>query len=191
MWERRISWRGRGQCQMQSLIRLGGGVGGLSTGPERHGNDSHLQEPREALAAVASRLLSVSVRVGSVDMEETSLVGEDVDPWCWGLLLTVAPVLWGTGRDPWSTRLLRDSWMNQEQQSLRTREDIQSSNLEMSPFLAKMSNLKRLFWAEILLHELQKLPVQRVQQLWLKVSYVRRKPLKPEPEKVARWTDVL
>lgn len=80
---------------MQSLIRLGGGVRvGLSTGPERRGNDSHLQEPREALAAVASRLLSVSVRVGSVDMEEeTSLVGEDVDPWCWGLLLTVAPVL--------------------------------------------------------------------------------------------------
>lgn len=34
-----------------------------------------------------------------------------------------------------------DSWMNQEQQSLRARED----NLEMSPFLVKMSNLKSLF----------------------------------------------
>lgn len=30
-------------------------------------------------AAAASRLLSVSVRVRSVDMEETSLAGEDVD----------------------------------------------------------------------------------------------------------------
>lgn len=68
--------------------------------------------------------------------------------------------------------------MNQEQESLRMREDVRSSNLEMSLFLVKMSNLKRLFWAKI---ELQKLPVQRVQQLWLKVSYVKRKPLKLEP----------
>lgn len=55
-----------------------------------------------ALAAAAavlavSRLLLVSVRVESVDMEETSLVEEEVEVWCWwccwGLLLTVAPVL--------------------------------------------------------------------------------------------------
>lgn len=49
-----------------------------------------------AAAPAVSRLLSVSVRVGSVDMEETS-VEEDVEVWCWwccwGLLLTVAPVL--------------------------------------------------------------------------------------------------
>lgn len=57
--------------------------------------------------------------------------------------------------------------MNQEQESLRTRGDVRSSSREMSPFLVKMSNLKRLFWAEILLRELQKLPVQRVQQLRL------------------------
>lgn len=40
-----------------------------------------------ATAAVLaiSRLLSVSVSVGSVDMEETSLaeVEEDVEGWCW------------------------------------------------------------------------------------------------------------
>lgn len=80
-----------------------------STGPGGGGDDSHLQKPRGAVAAAAaavggmpaaapavSRLLSVSVRVGSVDMEETS-VEEDVEAWCWwccwGLLLTVAPVL--------------------------------------------------------------------------------------------------
>lgn len=45
------------------------------------------------MAAAASRLLSVSVTVGSVDLEEMSLVGGGVDPRCWGLLLTVAPVL--------------------------------------------------------------------------------------------------
>lgn len=84
---------GEGPVSGAVFNKTGWGVGGLSTGPERRGNDSHLQEPREALAAVASRLLSVSVRVGSVDMEETSLLGEDVDPWSWGLLLTVAPVL--------------------------------------------------------------------------------------------------
>lgn len=52
-----------------------------------------------ATAAVPAvcRLLSVSVRVGLVDMEETLLAEEDVEVWCWwccwGLLLTVAPVL--------------------------------------------------------------------------------------------------
>lgn len=63
---------------------------GLGPGPGPRGgvDDSHLQQPRgpvavEAAAAAAaatasgpavSRLLSVSVRVGSVDMEETSLM---------------------------------------------------------------------------------------------------------------------
>lgn len=69
-------------------------------------DDSHLQQPREAGAVAAaaagtaavlavSRLLSV--RVGSVDMEEPPLAEEGVEVWCWwrcgGLLLTVAPVL--------------------------------------------------------------------------------------------------
>lgn len=66
---------------------------GGSTGPEGRGNDGHLQQPGEALAAATSRLLSVSVTVRSGDMEETSVVGEDVEPRCWGPLLTVAPVL--------------------------------------------------------------------------------------------------
>ena len=84
-----------------------GSIGGV--------DDSHLQQPRgpvavaaaAAAAAVAaaavlavSRLLLVSVRVGSVDKEETSLAEaeEDVEGrCCWGLLLTVAPVLWETG----------------------------------------------------------------------------------------------
>lgn len=74
--------------------------------PEPGVGDSHLQQPigPEAVAAAAagptvSRLLSVSVRVGSVDIEETSLaeVEEEVEGWCWwccwGLLLTAAPVL--------------------------------------------------------------------------------------------------
>lgn len=79
---------------------------GPSTGPVGGGDDSHLQKPRGTVAAAAggtpaaapavSRLLSLSVRVGSVDTEETS-VEEDVVVWCcwccWGLLLTVAPVL--------------------------------------------------------------------------------------------------
>lgn len=72
--------------------------------PEPGVGDSHLQQPigPEAVAAAAagpavSRLLSV--RVGSVDIEETSLaeVEEEVEGWCWwccwGLLLTAAPVL--------------------------------------------------------------------------------------------------
>lgn len=85
---------GRGASVRSGLPRtgVGGKRRGASTGPERRGNDSHLQKPREALAAAASRLLSVSVTVRSVDMEETSLVG-DVDPRCWLLLLTAAPVL--------------------------------------------------------------------------------------------------
>lgn len=53
---------------------------GPGTGPGESLDDSHLQQPRGAVAAAAaaSRLLSVSVRVRSVDME-TSLAGEDVD----------------------------------------------------------------------------------------------------------------
>lgn len=62
---------------------------GPGPGPRGGVDDSHLQQPRgpvavEAAAAAAaaatasgpavSRLLSVSVRVGSVDMEETSLM---------------------------------------------------------------------------------------------------------------------
>lgn len=71
---------------------------GPSTGPDESLDDSHLQDPRGAVAAAAaaaSRLLSVSVRVRSVDMEETSLAGEDVDARCCGCgpPLTVAPVL--------------------------------------------------------------------------------------------------
>lgn len=60
--------------------------------PRSGSGDSHLQHPSGPAAAVAavgavvavSRLLSVSVRVGSVDMEETSLAEaeEDVDGWC-------------------------------------------------------------------------------------------------------------
>lgn len=75
---------------------MGGGGEGVPAQDQRRGNDSHLQKPREALAAAASRPLSVWVRVGSVDMEETSLVGEDVDPrgcLLLLLLLTAAPVL--------------------------------------------------------------------------------------------------
>lgn len=76
-------------------------------GPGGGVDDSHLQQPTGPVAVAAtaavlavSRLLSVSVRVGSVDMEETSLAEEeeDVEGWCWwcwwGLLLTAAPVLW-------------------------------------------------------------------------------------------------
>ncbi len=87
---------------------------GARTSPEPGGgvDDSHLQQPRGPVAVAAaaaaaaaatpavpavSRLLSVSVRVGSVDMEETLLEEEDMEVWCWwccwGLLLTVAPVL--------------------------------------------------------------------------------------------------
>lgn len=80
--------------------RAGGWGGG--------GDDSHLQQPRgvaagaaagTAVALAVSRLLSVSAGRGSVDMEETSLAEEEgVEAWCWwccwGLLLTVAPVLW-------------------------------------------------------------------------------------------------
>lgn len=90
-----------------------GVTGGVwpSPGPGPGGgvDDSHLQQPTGPVAVAAaaaaaataavlavSRLLSVSV--GSVDMEETSLAEEDVEGWCWwccwGLLLTVAPVLW-------------------------------------------------------------------------------------------------
>lgn len=80
-----------------------------SPGPGGGVHDSHLQQPIGAAAEAAAaagtaaalavfRLLSVSVRVGSVDMEEASSVEEDVEVWCWwccvGLLLTVAPVLW-------------------------------------------------------------------------------------------------
>lgn len=53
----------------------------------------HLQQPTgppveaagPAAALAVSRLLSVSVRVGSQDMEETMLVevDEDVGGWCW------------------------------------------------------------------------------------------------------------
>lgn len=47
-----------------------------------------------AAALAVSRLLSVSVRVGLVDMEETSLAEEDVEVWCCrGPLLTAEPVL--------------------------------------------------------------------------------------------------
>lgn len=59
--------------------------------PRSGSGDSHLQHPNGPAAAGAavgavvavSRLLSVSVRVGSVDMEETSLAEaeEDVDGW--------------------------------------------------------------------------------------------------------------
>ena len=63
--------------------------------------DSHLQQPSGPPAVVAvSRLLSVSVRVGLVDMEDTSLtdVEEEVEGWgccwcCWVSPLTAAPVL--------------------------------------------------------------------------------------------------
>lgn len=87
---------------------------GSGPGPGGGVDDSHLQQPRGPVAVAAaaaaaaaataaaaalavSRLLSVSVRVRSVDMEETLLAEaeEDVEGWCcWGLLLTVAPVLW-------------------------------------------------------------------------------------------------
>lgn len=82
---------------------------GPEPGPGRGGvDDRHLQQPRGLVAVAAaaaaaaaavflagSRLLLVSVRVGSVDMEDTLLAEEeDVEGWCcWGLLLTVAPVL--------------------------------------------------------------------------------------------------
>ena len=56
-------------------------------------------EAATAAMLAVSRLPSVSVRVGSVDMEERSLAeaDEDAGGWCWwclwGLLLTAAPVL--------------------------------------------------------------------------------------------------
>lgn len=99
-------WLGgaRSQCR---AIGLGCDHGARpSPGPGGGGHDSHLQQPRGAGAAAAaaavvaalavSRLLSVSVRVGSVDMKET-LAEEDVEVWCWwccwGRPLTAAPVL--------------------------------------------------------------------------------------------------
>ena len=93
----------RSQCR---AIGLGCDQGARpSPGPGGGGDDSHLQQPRGAVPGAAaaaaaalavSRLLSVSVRVGSVDMKET-LAEEDVEVWCcwccWGRLLTAAPVL--------------------------------------------------------------------------------------------------
>lgn len=57
--------------------------------------DGHLQQPSGSVLEAVSRLLSVSeARVGSVDMEDTSLADEDdAEGCCWKLLLTAAPVL--------------------------------------------------------------------------------------------------
>lgn len=56
------------------------------------GPSSHLQQPRGP--ADASRLLSVSeAKVGSVDVEDTSLTDGE-DDWCCEPLITAAPVLW-------------------------------------------------------------------------------------------------
>lgn len=71
------------RCPKGTLACLASGPGSVV--------DSHLQQPRGPLAIAAaavaatatvlavSRLLSVSVSVGSVDMEVTSLVEEDVE----------------------------------------------------------------------------------------------------------------